>query len=52
MTVDRKKGYVVRHLDVRGFQIAVDDPALMRVLQGVGDLPGDKKASSTEIGQT
>ena len=28
-------------LDVRGFQVAVDDALLVRGLEGVGDLPGD-----------
>ena len=30
-------------LDVRGFEIAVDDPLLVRGLQGMGDLFGNRQ---------
>ena len=29
------------HLDVGGFQIAMNDPLLVRGFEGFGDLPGD-----------
>jgi hypothetical protein len=35
---------VVRHLHVCGFQIAVDDPALVRVFERLGNLLGDPQS--------
>ena len=32
-----------RNLNVGGFQIAVDDAFFVRVLQRLGDLPGDRE---------
>ena len=41
---------VVRHLHVRGFQIAVHDPALVRVFERVADLLRDRQRLSIGIG--
>ena len=39
--VEHLDGAVAAHLDVRGLQIAVDDPLLVRGFERVRDLPGD-----------
>ena len=38
--VEDLHGAVGADLDVRGFEIAVDDPLLVGGLEGLGDLPG------------
>ena len=39
--VENLHGSVRRNLDVRGLQVAVDDPLFMRDFEGLGDLPRD-----------
>jgi hypothetical protein len=41
--IEHFDGAVLAHFDVRGLQIAMDDPLLVRRLQRVGNLPRDRQ---------
>ena len=45
--VEDLHGAVGADLDVRGFEIAVDDPLFVGGLEGLGDLPGDRAGRPT-----
>ncbi len=44
--VENLDGAVLADLDIRRLQIAVNDPVLVRGLQGVRDLSGDRRIRS------